>query len=299
MEMLLPIRVNKRFLNLFRTLPLDRSPQQSTVNLHVLNIESNSFIYQKLVDELRELIVGYVHSNRRLAEFDKNHPPFSPKPYLEAISKFRTYTSNEGELGELLLYAFLESGLNAPKLLSKMELKTDANDYIKGSDGIHLLEVGNDYQLIFGESKMYADLLDGAREAFDSIAEFKLNGLGFERGLIDTHVINEMVTEEGYETIKSILLPSGDNGPNLDLSFGVFLGFELSIDDTQLSMKNSEFREWIYSVVQQNASRVIDTIQKRIIKHKLFGHDFHIYIVPFTDIDITRKKLIQEMLTVG
>ncbi|MGF6191485.1 HamA C-terminal domain-containing protein [Serratia sp. 2723] len=299
MDMLLPIRVNKRFLNLFRTIKLDRSPQQSTVNLHVLDIVSNSFIYDKLVEELRELIVCYVHSNRRLAEFNKIYPAYSPKPYLEAIQKFRNYTSNEGELGELLLYAFLESSLNAPKLLSKMELKTDANDYIKGSDGIHLLEVGNGYQLIFGESKMYADLLEGAREAFDSIAEFKINGLGFERGLIDTHVINEMVTEEGYETIKSILLPSGDDGPDLDLSFGVFLGFELPIDSTQLSMKNSEFREWVHSVVQSNASRVIDTIQKRIIKHNLFGHEFHIYIVPFTEIDITRKKLIQEMLTIG
>lgn len=299
MDMLLPIRVNKRFLNLFRTLTLDKAPRQSTVNLHVLNIESNSFVYNKLVEELRDLIVCYVHSNRRIAEFEKNQPSFSPKPYLEAIQKFRTYTSNEGELGELLLYAFLESGLNAPKLLSKMELKTDANDYIKGSDGIHLLEIDNNYQLVFGESKMYSDLLEGAREAFDSIADFKANGLGFERGLIDTHVINEMVTEEGYETIKSILLPSGNNGPNLDLAFGVFLGFELPVSDTQLSMRNNEFRDWTYSLVKNNASRVIDTIEKRIIKHKLFGHDFHIYIVPFTDIDITRKKLIQEMLTIG
>ncbi|HBX7753942.1 TPA: DUF1837 domain-containing protein, partial [Klebsiella pneumoniae] len=47
--MLLPIRVNKRFLNLFRTLTLDKAPRQSTVNLHVLNIESNSFVYNKLV----------------------------------------------------------------------------------------------------------------------------------------------------------------------------------------------------------------------------------------------------------
>ncbi|WP_342674100.1 HamA C-terminal domain-containing protein [Klebsiella pneumoniae] len=164
---------------------------------------------------------------------------------------------------------------------------------------MHLLEIDNNYQLIFGESKMYSDLLEGAREAFDSIADFKANGLGFERGLIDTHVINEMVTEEGYETIKSILLPSGNNGPNLDLAFGVFLGFELPVSDTQLSMRNNEFRDWTYSLVKNNASRVIDTIEKRIIKHKLFGHDFHIYIVPFTDIDITRKKLIQEMLTIG
>lgn len=299
MDMLLPIRVNKRFLNLFRTLTLDRSPRQSTVNLHVLNIESNSFIYNKLIEELRELIVCYVHSNRRIAEFNRNYPSFSPKPYLEAIQKFRTYTTNEGELGELLLYAFLESSLNAPKLLSKMELKTNANDYIKGSDGIHLLENDNNYQLIFGESKMYADLLEGAREAFDSIADFKINRLNFERGLIDTHVINEIVTEEGYEIIKSILLPSGNHGPTLDLSFGIFLGFELPVSDTQLSMKNNEFRDWAYSFVKNNASRVIDTIENRIIKHQLFGHEFHIYIVPFTNIDITRKKLIQEMLTIG
>lgn len=62
--------------------------------------------------------------------------------------------------------------------------------------------------------------------------------MAFERGLIDTHVINEMVSEEGYEKIKSILLPSsGDDGPDLDLSFGIFLGFELKIDSSQLSLK--------------------------------------------------------------
>jgi hypothetical protein len=75
-----------------------------------------------------------------------------------------------------------------------------------------------------------------------------------------------------------------------------FLGFELPVSDTQLSMRNNEFRDWTYSLVKNNASRVIDTIEK-IIKHKLFGHDFHIHYP--TDIDITRKKLIQEMLTIG
>lgn len=73
-----------------------------------------------------------------------------------------------------------------------------------------------------------------------------------------------MVTEEGYETIKSILLPSGNNGPNLDLAFGVFLGFELPVSDTQLSMRNNEFRDWTYSLVKNNASRVIDTIEKEL-----------------------------------
>lgn len=296
--MLLPIRVNKSFLALFKTLPFNQAPQQSSINLHVLNIESNRFIYNKLVEELREIIVTYVHSNRRIKEFDATYSKFSPRPYIEAIKKFRRYASNDGELGELLLYAFLESGLNAPKLLSKMEMKTDANDYVKGSDGIHLLELNGGYQLIFGESKMYADLLDGARDAFDSIAEFKSNGLQFERGLIDTHVMNEMVSEEGYEKIKSILLPSGNNGPDLDLSFGIFLGFELPVDSTKLAMNNREFRQWVNDSVSKDAVRVVNTIQRRIQKHNLFGHEFHIYIVPFTDIDMIRKKIIQDMLTI-
>lgn len=296
--MLLPIRVHKRFLNLFKALQIDDCPQQSTLNIHVLNIESNEFIYYKLVEELRDIIITYVHSNRRLEEFMKSYPSYSPKPFFEAIQKFRNYTSNEGELGELLLYAFLEAGLNAPKLLSKMQLKTDSNDYIKGSDGVHLLELDDGYQLIFGESKLYADLLEGAREAFDSILDFKNNGMAFERGLIDTHVINEMVSEEGYEKIKSILLPSGDDGPDLDLSFGIFLGFELKIESSQLLLKNKEFREWVNESVKQNATRVVNTIRRKIINHKLYGHEFHIYIVPFTDIDITRKKLIHEMLTI-
>lgn len=298
MDMLLPIRVDKRFLNLFKTVQIDTCPQQSTLNLHILNIESNQFIYSKLVEELRELIISYVHSNRRIEEFKQNYPAYSPKPFFEAIQKFRSYTSNEGELGELLLYAFLEAGLNAPKLLSKMELKTDSNDYIKGSDGVHLLETDDSFQLIFGESKLYADLLDGAREAFDSIVDFKANGMGFERGLIDTHVINEMVSEAGYEKIKEILLPSGNNGPDLDLSFGIFLGFELPVDNSILALKTKEFREWVNESVKEHASRVVKTIQKKIINHGLFGHEFHIYIVPFTNIDITRKQLIKDMLTI-
>jgi len=279
-------------------LQINDCPQQSTLNIHVLNIESNEFIYCKLVEELRDIIITYVHSNRRLEEFKESYPSYSPKPFFDAIQKFRNYTSNEGELGELLLYAFLEAGLNAPKLLSKMQLKTDSNDYIKGSDGVHLLELDDGYQLIFGESKLYADLLEGAREAFDSILDFKSNGMAFERGLTDTHVINEMVSEEGYEKIKSILLPSGDDGPDLDLSFGIFLGFELKIDNSQLSLKNKEFREWVNESVKQHATRVVNTIRRKIIKHKLYGHEFHIYIVPFTDIDVTRKKLIHEMLTI-
>ena len=69
------------------------------------------------------------------------------------------YKRQDGELGELLLFCFLESQLKAPKILSKLELKTTSGLYVNGADGVHFLKLedGN-YQLIFGESKMYVDI---------------------------------------------------------------------------------------------------------------------------------------------
>ena len=60
-----------------------------------------------------------------------------------------------GKLGEILLYLFLENKLDAPKLLSKVELKTSGNQYVFGSDGVHLFQLDNkNFQLILGESKI-------------------------------------------------------------------------------------------------------------------------------------------------
>ena len=62
-------------------------------------------------------------------------------------------------MGELLLYLFLENCLHAPKLLSKMEIKTTRNQYIYGADGLHLYmtkdKYGNMlYQFVIGEAKI-------------------------------------------------------------------------------------------------------------------------------------------------
>lgn len=87
--------------------------------------------------------------------------------------KFRDYSTNKGELGELLLYTFFEGELGAPQILSKMSLKTRPGDYTKNSDGIHYLKLSNSdrYHLIFGEAKMNKQLSSGFKSAFESIAE--------------------------------------------------------------------------------------------------------------------------------
>lgn len=66
------------------------------------------------------------------------------------------------ELGELLLYSFLEEKLKAPKLMSRVELSTDAKQYASSCDGIHLLTSGVSgmpyHQVVFGASSIVGDL---------------------------------------------------------------------------------------------------------------------------------------------
>lgn len=51
------------------------------------------------------------------------------------MEKFVDYTRNNGELGELLLFCFLETHLGAPQILTKLELKTSISHYVNGADG--------------------------------------------------------------------------------------------------------------------------------------------------------------------
>ena len=91
----------------------------------------------------------------------------------KAASKFRDAKVNDGEAGELLLFCFLESHLKAPKILTKLEIKLSSNDYAKGSDGIHLLELApKTYQLIFGESNLEQSLSKSISHALKSIHDF-------------------------------------------------------------------------------------------------------------------------------
>ena len=111
------------------------------LRLFMLNTENKLFNYDELYEYLLPNIARYVFDRKRLAEAEKN-PVKQSLILIEAIEHLRKITSDKdrgagGELGEVLLYLFLEQDLKAPKLFSKVELKTSNMDYVKGSDGIH------------------------------------------------------------------------------------------------------------------------------------------------------------------
>ena len=78
--------------------------KKNKLNLFVLKINSNEFDYDLLIDMLLDPVIDYSIS-RQVKEKYKNRPATLSK---KAREKFVEYARNNGELGELLLFCFLE-----------------------------------------------------------------------------------------------------------------------------------------------------------------------------------------------
>ena len=251
-----------------------------------------------MVEELGDILTAYALSR---STYDAL---CSQKKYTTLVSKakerLRKAESNDGELGEILLYTMLEAHLKAPKLLTKLELKTDPNHYVNGADGVHLLRIDdNTFQFVFGESKLYADLNDGLKEAFKSLKNLlkeDLNKLRYEIQLVNSNLLKETQEDESVNLLKKLLIPrENDEDLNIDHSFGIFLGFDVEITEDERKLTNAEFRKTVYDKVKKAVLTILPTIKKQIQQDDFRGYNFYIYIVPFSKLAEQRKKIIAEL----
>ena len=296
--MLLKTEIKEDFLKLFHHDIIDYDlGNQNRLNLFNLRISNNRFTYEELTQELFDNIITFSLSRQELEKYKNSR---GGKKFKAAIKKFRDYNSNEGELGEILLYCFLEAHLNAPKILTKLEIKTSNNHYVNGADGVHLLKLDNyNFQLIFGESKLNSDLREGIYEAFNSVTKFiESNKIGFEINLVNSQLIKESIDKETYQYLKKIIMPNANEDKyNLDKSFGIFLGFDIEITDDKKNLPNKKFRKYIRKEIKKIVTDAIDSIKYQIKNKDLWRYDFYIYTVPFTDLSDERKQIIKNIIT--
>jgi hypothetical protein len=292
--------IKEDFLNLFyHDLVSEKLEKDNTLNLFTLKVQNNSFSYDELISELGNKLYYFALSRQQVNHLKKED---KLNDLVEkAKSKLRKHSVNEGELGEILLYCLLESHLNAPKILTKLELKTAHNDYVKGADGVHLLKLNEkEYQLIFGESKLEAQLTSGIYSAFESINKLltEKGKLKFEIDLINSELVKEAFDENSYEILKKIIIPSAkDDETYMDYSFGIFLGYDINISDTETKLSNSEFRDTIRKRIKDEILSAISSFNYQIKKKEFSGYQFYVYVIPFSDLAKMRKEIIKEITT--
>jgi len=275
------------------------------LNIYMMRTNANEFAYDALIDKLIEPMVDFSVSRvtkKKLASV----PGHLVK---KAREEFRKIEENKGELGELLVYCFLESHMNAPKILTKYELKTSSNMYVNGSDGIHFLKLPNgNYQLIFSESKMYQAIGSAISDAFESISLFKAElskdgsykpGIVFERSLLNSHLEKETFSSEDTRFLERLIYPSKNDDEEelvVDDAFAIFIGYEIKIADEEKAKPADVFRAELKQRIEKYVTSKKDDIAKAIADNGLVGHDIYLYIVPFTDLSDAREKVFRGLL---
>lgn len=151
---------------------LDVLPMRQSLSIAY---QDKNEIIDKFVEKLFNAIYFFVNGNKNYSRID-----------MMTVSKqsqdtFRSRHSNknntklvQGQLGELLLWFFIEYFYKAVPLVRKQKVIEYGNqtNERKGSDAIHVSynEDSGKYLFFFGESKLYKEFNTGFKEGIESIA---------------------------------------------------------------------------------------------------------------------------------
>ena len=279
---------------------------KTNLHLHVLRVQNGDFDLSSLYKALKNNSAAYVLSRLNYKKALED-PGRMMEIAAKVQSQFRAPDDKAGEGGEVMLYSLLEGHLGAPKVLSKMELKTSSEHYVHGSDGVHLLRTGeSSYQLIFGESKMYGDAgtsgasaKRGIKAAFESVGKVHEEGFDFDTWLVQSELLKEEMDEVSLATLSAIILPAlggGDDAIKKHNAFGIFIGYEIDVSD--MKFEDMEL-DAIETELRRRATDAITTqhelIKQEITDRDLGGYPIHIYAVPFTKRGTEEKNGIEKI----
>ena len=272
---------------------------QGQLRLFHLNIRNNKINSEEMKTLLYKNIGEYVFSRAKIENFK-----FSGDMYVIVAQALRVLQKNGGadikgtggELGEMLTYSFLEEKLNAPKLMSRVELSTDAKQFNSNCDSIHLLTSGNSglpyHQVIFGASNIIGDLKYAIDGAFESILKIEVNE-DKELHMVDSVIFDRLLDEDEIALAKEIFIPSTTAKSTYNTSYGIFLGYTLGLDK---SYPVEEFERIAEEKMQDDIRLNINYILEKIRINGLGAHSFYFYVLPLNDAEDEKKKIMEEIL---
>lgn len=159
------------------------------------------------VEELSDTIVDWIYSSEKYEEIKKKQvnsgkSEAAASQYIgrKAKSKFRANKNSEnvliqGQMGELLLYHFIQKCMKAVPLLRKMNIATSSDHERFGADAIHF-KIENDKNIIIlGEAKTYISKYK-FNEAFSDALDSILNTYNKHRSELGLYIHEDFLDDE-------------------------------------------------------------------------------------------------------
>lgn len=267
----------------------------STADIYCADMNNGKIKFSKVKEYLADNIGTYVFSRARMAHYDKR--PVGALGTRALIQFQKAYgTAADTILGELMLYVFLEEGLGAPKIMSKIEFSQNGG-LASRSDGIHLImttEFGRPFnQLVFGASNIEGDLKGAVDRAFEKILRIEENS-DTEFNIVEDTALHFVFDGATNEFIRDIMVPRKQYTHKPDMAFGMFLGYTLTLDNPVTD--SALFRVAAEEQLKRDVEALKDYIAGKIKDNRMEGYSFYCYVLPFNDAPSEKTSLIDEML---
>ncbi len=271
---------------------------KSKLNLYYLDISDSTFDYEAISEYLMDCASMYVYNRTQIKDFEDRNKVRSMGVKALRMMQENGQPDERGtgnELGEMLLFTFMEGALHAPKLLSKVEIVTAGRQYNSKSDSVHLLKRkvngAINYQLVFGASCIKGDIQSCIDNAFSVLADIK-NGRRNERHMVDSTLLNRTYDDETTARLRQILIPNRDRSMAPDMAFGVFVGYTLDIECDD----NDAFREEAVTKMRDDIKRIAPYIVQRANELRLGMHSFYFYFLPLNNAEEDKRQIMSNLL---
>lgn len=204
--------------------------------------------------------------------------------FEKALRKLSVHTA-KGELGELILFTLLDVYLEAPKLLSKVSMKTSPKMPVFGADAVHGKIIDGELRIYLGESKLYKNFKGAASDAAKSIKNAK-NNYENEFDLLDSYMDFPDFDKETESQILDLLNPYSSSIALEKIHSPCFIGF------TQPDIIFSDEKEYEEKYTDIACDYVEDFFSK-IEQNNLSTKEVTLFLLPFTCVD----ELVQEFVS--
>lgn len=142
--------------------------REDFVGLNV-GYECSVWRYKAFTNFLFSYLVPFATSASRRAECNSSTCWEMIVQAANIVYSSKKYNSR-GEFGELLLYAILREQFDTEPIVSKLFLKTSANETVKGFDSVHAREnEDGEVELWLGEVKFYSDINKAVASVTDEL----------------------------------------------------------------------------------------------------------------------------------
>lgn len=271
------------------------------LRLFHLLVRDGKFQHDDLETWLYRNLSRYVFSRAMLEQFRKDDD-------LDAAIERAIQTMRENgkadekgmgnELGEMLIYAFLEGKLSAPKLMSRVELSTDLSQYKSVCESIHLFSAMDDKgvpfnQMVFGASNIVGEIQDAVDNAFDAILRIEKHS-NREIKMVEKTALDRSFEDDEIAFLTDTIIPQPNAKSKYNTAYGVFLGYSIGVkaeDHPGVEYENLITKKMVDDI-RQHAQYIADKIKS----NGLDEHSFYIFILPFMDAETNKSEIMDHVM---